>query len=73
MTDRESSTCGGGGVGQQVHDRKLEEYLEREALGRRMDQIKHKILILSGKGGSLREGKQRRDRASMLFRLVYLT
>jgi len=30
---------------------RLEDYLEREALGRRMSQIKHKILILSGRGG----------------------
>jgi len=51
MRDGESSTRAGDDVGQQVRDRKLEDYLEREALGRRMDQIKHKILILSGKGG----------------------
>jgi ATP-binding protein involved in chromosome partitioning len=51
MRDGESPTRAGDDVGQQVRDRKLEEYLEREALGRRMDQIKHKILILSGKGG----------------------
>jgi len=51
MKEGESSTCADDHVRQQVHDRKLEEYLEREALGRRMSQIKHKILILSGKGG----------------------
>ena len=51
MGDGESSASVDGPVGHQVHDRKLEEYLEREALGRRMSQIKHKILILSGKGG----------------------
>ena len=51
MGDGESSASVDGPVAQQVHDRKLEEYLEREALGRRMSQITHKILILSGKGG----------------------
>ena len=29
----------------------LEQYLEREALGKRMQQVKHKVLVLSGKGG----------------------
>lgn len=38
-------------VEEQMRERGFEEYLEREALGRRMSQIKHKILVLSGKGG----------------------
>ncbi len=32
-------------------DPKLEAYLEREAVNRRMSQVKHRILVLSGKGG----------------------
>jgi ATP-binding protein involved in chromosome partitioning len=32
-------------------DSKLEAYLEREAIGRRMSQVKHRIIVLSGKGG----------------------
>ena len=32
-------------------DPKLEAYLEREAIERRMSQVKHRILVLSGKGG----------------------
>ena len=32
-------------------DSKLEAYLEREAVNRRMSQVKHRILVLSGKGG----------------------
>lgn len=32
-------------------DRKLEDYLEKEAMDRRMSQVKHRILVLSGKGG----------------------
>lgn len=32
-------------------DPKLEAYLEREAVIRRMSQVKHRILVLSGKGG----------------------
>jgi len=38
-------------VEQQTDDRRLEEYLEQEALRRRMAQIGRKILVLSGKGG----------------------
>jgi ATP-binding protein involved in chromosome partitioning len=29
----------------------MEEYLEKEAIDRRMSQVKHRILVLSGKGG----------------------
>lgn len=32
-------------------DPKLEAYLEREAIERRMSQVRHRILVLSGKGG----------------------
>jgi len=32
-------------------DESLEQFLERQALAKRMCQIKHKILVLSGKGG----------------------
>ena len=32
-------------------DPKLEAYLEREAVNRRMSQVRHRILVLSGKGG----------------------
>lgn len=32
-------------------DSKLEAYLEREAIERRMSRVKHRILVLSGKGG----------------------
>lgn len=32
-------------------DPKLEAYLESEAIERRMSQVKHRILVLSGKGG----------------------
>ncbi len=32
-------------------DPKLEAYLETEAIERRMSQVKHRILVLSGKGG----------------------
>ena len=38
-------------VDEQGRGREFEEYLEREALGRRMSQIGRKILVLSGKGG----------------------
>ena len=35
----------------QKNDENSEEFLERQALSRRMCNIKHKILVLSGKGG----------------------
>jgi Mrp family chromosome partitioning ATPase len=34
-----------------MHDRGLKEYVEEEVLRRRMAQVRHKILVLSGKGG----------------------
>jgi len=36
---------------QETDERRVEEYLEQEELRRRMAQIRHKILVLSGKGG----------------------
>jgi Mrp family chromosome partitioning ATPase len=47
----EQSTSTDVPVEEQMLERGFEEYLEREALGRRMDQIGRKILVLSGKGG----------------------
>jgi ATP-binding protein involved in chromosome partitioning len=38
-------------AGQQRTDEKLKMYTENEALARRLSEIKHKILVLSGKGG----------------------
>jgi len=40
-----------GSATNQRSDEKLEQYLEREALRERLCNIKHKIIILSGKGG----------------------
>ena len=37
--------------GKEGGDKSLESVLEREALSRRMDQVRRKILVLSGKGG----------------------
>ena len=36
---------------EQSSDRKLEQYLERQALSQRLGKIKHKVMVLSGKGG----------------------
>lgn len=36
---------------ERMHDRGLKEYVEEEVLRRRMAQVRHKILVLSGKGG----------------------
>jgi ATP-binding protein involved in chromosome partitioning len=47
----EGSTSTDSPAGEDVRGREFEEYLEREALGRRMSQIGRKILVLSGKGG----------------------
>ena len=38
-------------VGGQAADEKLKMFTEDEALVRRLSRIKHKILVLSGKGG----------------------
>jgi ATP-binding protein involved in chromosome partitioning len=46
---RKRSSQGGPGVNRR--DPKLEAYLEREAIERRMSKVKHRILVLSGKGG----------------------
>ena len=40
-----------GGPGVSRRDAKLEAYREKEAIERRMSQVKHRILVLSGKGG----------------------
>lgn len=40
-----------GSAANQHSDQKLEQYLEREALRQQLSRVKHKILILSGKGG----------------------
>ncbi len=47
----EQSTSTDVPIQEQGCGREFEEYVEREALGRRMGQIGRKILVLSGKGG----------------------
>ena len=42
---------GCGTAGSQAADEKLKMYTEDEALTRRLSEIRHKILVLSGKGG----------------------
>ncbi len=54
MSEKKScSSCNEPGcqAGTQRPDEKPEEFLERQALGRRMCQIRHKVMVLSGKGG----------------------
>lgn len=36
---------------EQNSDKELEQYLERQALSQRLGKIKHKVVVLSGKGG----------------------
>lgn len=40
-----------GSPGAKGRDPQFEAYLEKEAMDRRMSQVKHRILVLSGKGG----------------------
>jgi len=48
---QKSSDSAGAPAEQAMDDKRFEEYLEEEGLRRRMAQIRHKILVLSGKGG----------------------
>src|SRR4030042_434675 len=53
MGDRSCNTCSTDtcSANTQRPDERLEDFLERQALKSRMCRIKHKILVLSGKGG----------------------
>ncbi|RJP65045.1 MAG: ATP-binding protein [Candidatus Abyssobacteria bacterium SURF_17] len=54
--DKEQKSCGSCGESdcsakKQAPDESTQDFLDRQALHRRMCQVQHKILVLSGKGG----------------------